>query len=495
MAFDPSLSPILEDRWTPGAARHVLQRAGFGGDHAAINRLHAMGLQDAVASLTDPASISPPNPPEALDPDVIKPYSADERVALRKARQAGDPDVQEQFRQRRLLANRNDRQMFRQLQQWWLELLCDTDAPNAERLVLLWHNHFATGHRAVRDTFLMYQQNAMFREHAFAFDELARRIVRDPAMLKYLNNDRNNRRSPNENLARELLELFTLGEGNYAEADIKEGARALTGYGVDDNAFRFRKAQHDRSSKTILGRKEDFDGDGFVQLLLRQEACCRFVALKLYGHFVYGVGDDWGKVPRDRQKVILALGRLIQRHEYDLVPVLRTLLTSRHFHDPANVGKLIRSPAHLVAGTARTLGTPKRSTRVLNQAMESMGQVLFEPPSVNGWDGGRAWINTSTLFVRQNTAVYLITGKRPNEPFENKAVRYDPTSLLDGLEGRSPQAVVDRLADVLVGEHVGPDRRRPLYDFAEGRRNGADEPQALIGLLCMITAMPEYQLC
>ncbi len=493
MPMDPSWSPIPESRWTPAAARHVLQRAAFGGDANAIARLHELGRDRAIESLIQPDAPVPDHPVDA-DPDVIKPPSREERIEYRRMR-AGDEQQRERLRQMRLAAQRNDRAMFRQIQRWWLDVMRTTETPLNERLVLLWHNHFATGHRAVRDAFLMYQQNAMFRAHCYDFAQLARRIVRDPAMLKYLNNDRNSRRSPNENLARELMELFTLGAGNYTEQDIKEGARALTGYSVDDNDFEFRRAQHDPSTKTILGAKGDYDGDAFVNRLLGRDACPRFVALKLYDHFVYDVGDDWDKVPRDRQRVILTLGRLIKKHEYDLVPVLQQVLASRHFHDPGNVGKKIRSPAHLMIGTMRTLRTPSRNNRMLAEAMEQMGQVVFEPPSVNGWDGGKAWINTSTLYVRQNLAVYLVTGKRPDQPFDARGTGYDPTVLLEGLDERTPRAVVDHLADALLGEQVPEARRAALYAFAEGRNKGADDPQALIGLLCMITAMPEYQLC
>lgn len=504
MAFDPSLSSISADRWNTAAARHLLMRAGFGGSPQDIAELHALGLGGAIARLVDRQGVPKEDldalPDPDIDPDVMKPATPEQRRAFREARNSGDEQrrlaARDQVRALRQAARRKDRQMFGQLQQWWLARMLDTPAPLTERLTLLWHNHFAAGHRSVRDAYLMYVQNAMFRAHSTDFADLARGIIHDPAMIKYLNNDRNVARKPNENLARELMELFTLGEGNYDERDIKEGARALTGYAVNDNDFLFRKTQHDDGTKRILGRRGNFDGDAFVSILLRQKACPRFVALKLYDHFVYDVGDDWSDTPRDRRRVIDALAQQITKHNYNLMPVLRKLFASRHFHDPANVGQKIKSPTQLVVGTVRALATPTRNPRDLGKSMSAMGQVLFEPPSVNGWDSGRAWINTSTLFVRQNLAVYLITGKRPNAKFRKDGVNYDPTPLLAGLEDRTPQRIVDHLCDALVGGHINAQRRQPLYAFAQGRgKKGPDHPDALVGLLCMITAMPEYQLC
>ncbi|MEM8782543.1 MAG: DUF1800 domain-containing protein [Planctomycetota bacterium] len=500
MSLDRSLNPISPAAWTPAAARHLALRAGFGGTPRQLAAVHESGLEAAVDAFLKPAD--PPAAPEGLDPDVVTPPSEEERRQYRRLRGEDAAAAREAAQRRRQQQRRNDRRMFRDLQHWWVERLLDPPASLHERLVLLWHNHFATGHRTVRDAYLMWRQHAMFREQAFDFAALAQGIVRDPAMLKYLNNDRNLRAEPNENLARELLELFMLGAGNYRESDIKEGARALTGFSVEDDEFRFRRFVHDSQTKTILGRSGDFDGDDFVELLLRQDACARFVAHKLYDHFVFDVGDDWAKVPRQRQAVIRSLGQRVKRHRYDLVPVMRELLTSRHFFDPANVGRKIKSPPQFLVGTVRSLNTPPRRTQTLHEAMTQMGMTLFDPPSVNGWDGGRAWINTSTLFVRQNLATYLITGKTPGEPFDVRDAqvsgRHDPRGLLDGLETSrrdDPQAVVDHFADALLGPHVSESRRGALYAFAEQRGRGPSDPHALLGLFCAMTAMPEYQLC
>ena len=456
-----------------------------------------LGLARAVDRLVDYEQVSAhrlPDPP--ADPDIMHPPTRQQRMALRRARRNDNQAVIDAYRKERLEMRRKDRRMFRDIQRWWLRIMHDTPRPMQEKLVLLWHGHFATRYRGVRDAYLMYQQNALFRaEAAGDFTDLARGIVRDPAMIKFLNNDRNYRGRPNENLARELMELFTLGEGHYTERDIKEAARALTGYHVDDDDFAFRQRAHDPREKRILGRTAEFDGDTLVQHLLRQRSCPYFVAFKLYRHFVADVGDTLDEVPRDRRPVILRLGALVKRNNYRLAPVLKTLLKSRHFYDAHNVGRKVKSPVQLVIGTARTLGAPLRSENNALQAMNLMGQELFNPPSVAGWDTGRAWINTSTLFARQNLCTYMLTGKHPTEGgWTRGEIDFDPLPLIRDLPVKDAHTVVDFFVDLMLGEHIPRQRRAPLVTFMQQRDKGLTR-DSVVALLLLITAMPEYQLC
>jgi uncharacterized protein (DUF1800 family) len=310
-------------------------------------------------------------------------------------------------------------------------------------------------------------------------------IVRDPAMLRYLDNNRNIKRKPNENLARELMELFTLGEGHYTERDIKEGARALTGYTFRDNDFRLARWAHDTGEKTILGQTGKHDGEAFVNILLTQQACSRFIAYKLYRHFVADV--DYEHLPESAGIVIEALAKDLREKDYELSPVLTRLFKSRHFYDPAIIGQKIKSPVELVVGAVRSLGDPPYELRRLADSLGVMGQRLFLPPTVAGWDGGQAWINTSTLYVRQNTAAYLVAG-----PLRRNAKRYDPSPLLDELPGNRPDAVVDRLVEVMIGRGIHPDHRKVLIDFA--RSKGAVNERVATAILLLITALPEFQL-
>lgn len=496
MGVNTSLNRLSNADWSPVAARHLLIRAGFGPTPAEVRAAFDAGLSASVASLLDfetPVLADLPEP--EIDPDVMRPPTAEERETFREARRRDAEAARSLARRRINLARQSDRRMHRDLQDWWRQRMIDTPRPTQENLTLLWHSHFATRHRDIRDAYLMYQQNQMFRDHAAgSFADLARGIVRDPAMLKFLNNDRNVARKPNENLARELMELFILGEGQYGERDIKQGARALTGYHVDDNDFTFRRRVHDDDTKTILGRAGTFDGDDFVNLLLAQRACSRFVAFKLYRHFVADVPDNPEAWDRPTQAAIDQTAGLLVKHDYELRPVVTALLMSQHFYDPAIVGRKIKSPTRLVVGTTRSMGTPHRSDTVIRSAMSMMGQDLFDPPSVAGWDTGRAWINTSTLFVRQNTATYLITGKVPGDDrWSRDDMAYDPMALLVGVD-RTPDATVHHLADTLLGEHVTGPKREPLLTFMRQRTNGVT-PDAVAGLLVLIAAMPEYQLC
>lgn len=497
--MDTSLSPIQPERFGPAQARHLLLRAGFGGGPGRIAELTGLGLDAAVRSLIDAALQPQPATDPGIDPDVIRPPTPEEEATFLRARRDNDEAARSEVR--RIINERQaqDRRMIGDLRRWWLGLMIDTKAPLRENLVLLWHSHFASRHRNVRDTYLMYQQNRTFREHAAgSFADLARAVVHDPAMLKFLNNDQNNKRKPNENLAREFMELFTLGEGNYTEKDIKQGARALTGYGVEDNDFVFRENRHDDAKKTVLGESGKLDGEGFVDVLLDQPACPRYIALKLYRHFVADVSDYLDRVPAENREVVLRMAVMLRKNGYRVAPVLETLFKSRHFYDPAIVGRKIKSPAQLVAGTAVTLGTPGAPTRslgTLGDGMNIMGQSLFDPPSVAGWSGGRSWINTSTLFTRQNICAYLVTGKDPRkEKWSRDQLGYDPMPLIAGVDHEDTAAVVDYVVNFMLGDHTPAPRREPLYTFMRERNKGITR-DSLVALLTLVTAMPEYQLC
>lgn len=498
MPVSASLSALPSRSFTPAAARHLLERSGFGGSPVDIAETAKLGLTKAVRKAvrfqeTDASALPEPE----LDPDVMRPPTAEERQAFVKARRSGDEDAQDAFRRARLKARGDDRKMHAALQRWWLTRMFDTPRVSEEKLVLLWHSHFATRHRDVRDAYLMWTQQQTFRQHANgSFADLAAAMVRDPAMIIFLNNDRNISRRPNENLAREFMELFTLGEGQYSEDDIKQAARALTGYHRQDNDFVFRRLAHDGGEKTILGQTDDFDGDSFVELLLRHKATSRFIALKLYRHYVADVPEYLSDVPADHAKAVEALAEELLKNKYELTPTLETLFASEMFFDAGNQGNKIKSPAHLIAGTARNCETPHRGVEHLVNLLGLMGQDLFEPPSVAGWDGGRAWINTSTLFDRQNACVYLLTGKDPRRNWKVSDLRYDPTPLLEGLpdDKRTPDGIVNHLCDAMLGERVGADRRASLVTFMKDRDGGVT-PSTLTALLVLITAMPEYQLC
>ena len=377
--------------------------------------------------------------------------------------------------------------------------MIQTPRPLEEKLTLFWHGHFATGFRAVEDSYHMYAQNRMLRANALgSFTSLLRGIVRDPAMLKYLNNNQNRKSSPNENLARELMELFSLGEGNYTERDIKDGAKALTGFTYRDDTFVFNKNSHDNNSKRVLGMTGNFDADGFVNAILLSPACAPFICAKLYKFFVADIPTDVKELEGAQRTVVRKMSTMLQDQRYELKPVLRRLLLSRHFYDQSVMGNKIKSPIELLVGAIRTLNVPTRNLSTLTEAMDMMGQSVFNPPSVKGWDAGRTWINTSTMYVRQNTLVYMLTGHLNNQRFVDTN-RYDPTRLVASmndprLDSNPPaELIANELLDLTLG-YRPPGAAQQLAQAA----SKVDKPNSAKGIstmLVLITSMPEYQLC
>jgi uncharacterized protein (DUF1800 family) len=486
------------------AAQHLLNRAGFGGTPEAVRALADMGLDEAVEYLLDDTeNPAPPVRSDTFDRNIMRPLTEQEQRTLGQARREGDEATVDRFRRRRQQAQRADRRQMRELQNWWLTRMIETPRPLVEKMTLFWHGHFATSYRAIEDSYHMFMQNQLFRHHAVGdFGALVHGIVRDPAMLRYLNNDQNQRRRPNENLAREMMELFTLGEGNeYTEDDIKEGARALTGYASQDDEFidlgsrRYRR-RHDDGVKRILGQTGNWNGDDFVDIILSRQSCAEFICWKLYRYFV---NDRPGVPDHRRQRYIGDLAASLRSHTYRLAPVLRTMFRSEHFYDPTNVGSQIKSPVQLVVQAIRTLDTPTRNLSTLLTGCDLMGQNLFFPPSVKGWEGGRAWINTSTLFVRQNVLVYLLTGRRAGRGGrEEEHGLADLTHLVEHLRPAGgeadPREVVVYLLRINLATEPHPQRVQQLVEFVESRKRAMDN-NMLLGVMCLVGAMPEYQLC
>lgn len=487
-------------------------RAGFGGTPEQIRTVATWGPERAVDHLLDcaPSDAYPWPATDEFDDDIIQPLSQAQRREFFRARQNQDEDTVAKFRERRQQMQRTDRRQARELQQWWLGRLIESPRPLEEKMTLFWHGHFATSYRGTENSYHLFRQNQLFRSQAVGnFAELLLAIIRDPAMLKFLNNDQSRKQEPNENLARELMELFSLGTGQYTERDIKEGARALTGYTFEHNDFVFQRTRHDNGVKTILGARGSLDGEDFVRAILAKRACSEFICAKLYRFFVGDIPE--GDSGRERQRVVREMASKLRASKYELKPVLRQLFLSEHFHDPSNRLTQIKSPVELVVGAIRSLRTPSRSLGVLNKSLELMGQHLFMPPNVKGWDGGRTWINTSTLFVRQNVITYLLTGEVPNGigrgrskmggvfnrrgRFSKERGGFVPSQLLEELGAL--RAGHDQLADALLdhmleGAQVDG-RRDALIKFA---LENEDLPrhQIAVGMMNLIGAMPEYQL-
>lgn len=283
----------------------------------------------------------------------------------------------------------------RVLTAWWLEQIHKTQFPLLERMTLFWHNHFTSDIDKVTWPQFMYWQNKLLRKHALGnFSDLLHEILRDPAMLMFLDGAQNVVGNPNENLAREFLELFTLGEGNYSEADIVDVARALTGWKVDLQAgsFKFESEHHDFGEKKFLNRQGDLNGDDIVTILLRVPRMAEYIAEKFWREFInHDVSDP---------VIIRSWAKIFRNSGYEIKVLLHSVIHSQVFWDEANTGRLIKSPVEFSVGLLRELGLELNDYEVLRKANQQLGQDLFRPPDVKGWRGGTEWI-TNTRLVRR----------------------------------------------------------------------------------------------
>ena len=364
-------------------ARHLLERVGIGAHPEEIRAFVGVSRLDGIMRMLDQLDVSQTllPPPSAVadayhDNWAVGDMESEERQAFRNAR---------------------DKEMG-QLRQWWIREMLSTDRPAGERLMLVWHNHFVTAYSSVNESVrAVYRQHDMLRDLGDGdLRSLLRAVVRDAAMLNYLDNDNNRKNSPNENLARELMELFTLGEGNYSENDVREVARALTGFSFNelrDFEFRFERQHHDAGVKNILGVRDRFDPDVLIDLLLDQDTTADFLTAKFWAAYVSDFYDD----PAAKDTI----AQSFRSSNYDIRTLVGMTLASEAFWRPEVRGTLIKSPVDLILGTIRTSGQLPDWWGSSDSRMASLGQNLFEAPNVAGWPGGPDWITPARLKLRQ----------------------------------------------------------------------------------------------
>lgn len=392
-----SLSAMLSVPWTARAAqaigfdeaRHLLSRASFGATPADIQSFASLDYGEAIDRLLANPRREAITPAPRWVNENLKTVREEQREAVEKLRAAGNDKKQAAGIVRPI------QEQGRELRNWWVEEMLVTDQPLVERMTLFWHNHFTSSLQKVRFAPALYFQNALFRREALGnFATLLKAVARDPAMLIYLDGVRSVARQPNENFGRELLELFTLGEGHYGEADIKAAARAFTGWSIDPvrGVFAEHVQQHDGGEKTFLGQTGHFGGDDIIAILLRNPHTAETVVRKLWLEFV-SLTPDPAEIAR--------LAAVFRTGGYEIKPLMRAMFLSPAFRDPAARGGLIKSPVDLIVGTVRVLGLPVPEKTGLVRMMQGLGQVPFDPPNVKGWAGGESWISTYTLLLRQ----------------------------------------------------------------------------------------------
>jgi hypothetical protein len=405
-AAELDLRNIESEVWSELHARHLASRAGFGANSEEMERLARMSPKKAVASFYPTGRTKlEPFPHSGIFDEGLDPFPPSRPATTALAKQQGHAlGVQVKPAGNRPLQGvvnkffywlRASRLETDRVTYWWAEKMLNSQAPLQEKMALFWHGHFATNEDKVRDYRKMLVQLQLFRGEGLGdFDELLHRVAKDPAMLVFLDAGVNTKDSPNENFAREIMELFTMGVGHYTERDVQEAARAFTGWNVDQMQFKVVSADHDGDEKAFLGERGRFAGEDVIDIIMQRPATHQHIAAKLYRYFVNEDLDD-ADVPQ--------LGRFFAEHDFNIGDYLQGLFLSRDFYQPVNVGSRIKGPVELVISTYRQMeladvpGVPD-----FNVVSGSLGQRLLHPPTVAGWSRGRSWITPSLLFERGN---------------------------------------------------------------------------------------------
>ncbi len=369
------------------------------------------------------------------------------------------------------------------IQSIWLYRLIFTPHPLRERMTLFWHNHFATSDAKVQNAGLMLRQNTMLRSQALGdFGAMVAAIGRDPAMLIWLDSTINKKAKPNENYAREIMELFTLGRGHYTEKDVQEAARAFTGWFVVHDEFQEVPRQHDDGVKTVLKRSGAWDGDDIPGILLQQPACAEFICRKLFRHFVSET-----QTPSDA--LIAPLGQAFRESHYQIQVPVATILRSNLFFDPSMRRRRVKSPVEFAVGTIRALEIVNPTVRcaALAEACSRMGQILFAPPSAAGWDGGPGWINSTAMLARANLALGLLSDQD-----EALGQRCNPWALAGRHGCGRRESLAGFFIDLLAAGALEPKARQQI-EKAATNKSSTDDAAAREVVRLILTA-PEYQL-
>jgi uncharacterized protein (DUF1800 family) len=401
---------------------HLLRRAGFGAPPHELERIvkqvEQEGLEAGVAGLFD---------------------------------EAEDQEAEFEDTFERVRGDFADFSQLDQLQSWWCYRMLRTRTPLREKLTLFWHGHFATSEHKVENTYLMYRQCETLRKLAWgSFPELALAVSRDPAMLVYLDGESNTKAQPNENFARELLELFTLGVGNYTEKDVREAARAFTGWHRNDADFSFNAGEHDGGNKEFLDHRGPFDGTHIIDILMQQPAVRHFLGRKLLIFFA---------CPEPPAPVIVEAAEVLKNVALNIKEFLTTLFLSKFFYSAACLRTRIASPAEFVIGTCRAFGVRLPAHYVAEQ-LTAMGQELYAPPNVKGWDGEKKWINSSTWSARTAFGRQL-ADRETTHPFSSglDLKRLVPEELVH------PDMIVDALVEQVLEGQLAADKRAEVANF------------------------------
>ncbi|HTU69500.1 MAG TPA: DUF1800 domain-containing protein [Candidatus Baltobacteraceae bacterium] len=468
--FTTALSPYAGP-WNDRLAAHLMRRAGFGATPDEVARYGAMSPHDAAEAL-----IHFPDTSRLAPPPGVMAYPDPRRIAFK-----GMDDMQKRdaARARRKEAIGD----ILALQEWWLNRMLTTPAPLQEKMTFFLHGHFTTAaiQKGVWPN-LVLAQNQLFRQNALGnLHDLTIAVSKDPAMLLYLDNAENNKSHPNENYSRELMELFTLGLGSYTEEDVRQSARAFTGWTIDRRTgeFTFNPRTHDDGTKTFLSRTGNFDGTDIVDIIYQQRACERFWAKSLLSAFVYNDPEP---------ELVDEFANVISRNHFELAPSMSVLLRSNVFYSQRAYRALVKSPVEFVVGAHKSLdlativeGTP--------QALRAMGQILFYPPNVAGWPGGANWLTSQMLIARENFIARIVNAQTATQSSWLAAVPLDAKRasrefIAAILQNDAPSQAYVQLIAYLDGAGTSALGALSVENYDERARGAA----------YLTMAMPAYQL-
>ncbi|MFZ2897821.1 MAG: DUF1800 domain-containing protein [Saprospiraceae bacterium] len=456
--------------------KHLYARAGFGLTPEEWLAKKDMPVNEALQTLLSPSS------PGDLPAGLIT-QAGD--ISMEEAQQMSPEEKEARLEK--------ERQLVFELNAKWIARMADpASSPLLEKTALFWHGHFAC---ISRFGLLASGQLQTLRTHALGnFRDLTLAIARDASMIRFLNNQQNKKEQPNENFARELMELFTIGRGHYTEHDVKEAARAFTGWSSNlRGEFVFRKFQHDFGQKSFMGKTGDFDGTDIIDLLLERRETAQFIAAKAYRFFVADEADAG---------TVQWLGDVFYDSGYEISALLNAIFTSDWFYEPAVMGVRIKSPVELIAGMLRQTRGRINDRLGLLAVERALGQILFHPPNVAGWPGGKKWIDHPTLLLRLNLAGMLFKAaqldirlrEQPEEARPGRLQQLDATVDLSAYSRWGKNLTARELAGQLA-DYLLPYGADAHLDTVLSFTDQKNQETTAATLLYRLMSLPEYQLC
>jgi len=455
--------------------QHLYLRAGFGINYKALNESN----HKSIGSLVDKLFYESKN------------YTGLTAVTMDLPR----PKMKDLSEEEKKQVQKDTRDNGKQLKNAWLQKMEDEKGQLREKMTLFWHGHFAC---KINEPYLGQMLNNSMRDNAFGkFKDLLMAVSPSPAMLLFLNNEQNKKEHPNENFAREVMELFTIGRGNYTENDIKEAARAFTGwsYNLETGEFQFRPKIHDEGNKKFMGQEGNIDGEDVIDIILANKRTSVFLSRKIYKYFVNDTPDE---------DIVKNLADYFYSTNYNIESLMRKIYTSDWFYDEKNIGGRIKSPIELLIGINRTFNVKYEDPDVPVYLQKLMGQELFEPPNVSGWPAGKNWIDSSSLMTRMKLPSVILNGGIIDvTPKEDLAEMSEMMMAEEKIKERIQQKVkttadwdilLSQLPkDIKIDELAGYFLQPNLPDNIKTLISNVNDGIKMV--ILQLISTPEYQLC